>query len=128
MAFDYGLRRIGVAVGNGTVGTSQPLTVLSAKDGVPDWNRLGALVQEWEPELLLVGDPLNMDGSVSELALRARRFGRRLHGRLQLPVELVDERLSSVEARQQRREAGDRGGPVDSYAAELILRTWLAER
>lgn len=128
MAFDFGLRRIGVAVGNRVIGTSQPLAVLPARDGVPDWEALAALVSEWAPGLLLVGDPLNMDGSVSEFALRARRFSRRLQGRLNLPVELVDERLSSFEARQQRRQAGDRGGPIDSYAAELILRTWLAER
>ncbi len=127
MAFDFGLRRIGVAVGNRTTGTGNPLTVLPARDGVPDWAQLEALVREWQPGLLLVGDPLNMDGSDSELALRARRFGRRLHGRLGLPVEMVDERLSSFEAKQRRLAAGRKLGeqPIDSEAAELILRTWL---
>ena len=79
---------------------------------------------------VIVGDPLNMDGSPSELGERARKFGRRLHGRLGLPVTMTDERLSSFEAKQNRREHGHQGDfkkhPVDSYAAELILQTWLA--
>ncbi len=129
MAFDYGLRQIGAAVGNCELGTSRPLAVLRARDGVPDWAQLEALVREWQPDLLLVGDPLNMDGSPSELGARAHKFGRRLHGRLGLPVEMVDERLSSFEAKQQAREAGHRGdykaAPIDSHAAELILQTWL---
>ena len=84
---------------------------------------------EW-PDLLLVGDPLNMDGSVSELARRSRRFARRLEGRYALPATLVDERLSSFEVKARQREAGHRGDyrrqPVDSLAAELILESWLS--
>jgi putative Holliday junction resolvase len=129
MAFDFGLRQIGVAVGNCLLGTSQSLPVQRARDGQPDWEALTALVSEWSPDLLLVGDPVNMDGSVSELAQRARRFSRRLHGRLGLPVELVDERLTSFEAKEIAREQGHRGDynkvPVDSLAAELIIQTWL---
>lgn len=132
MAFDFGLRRIGVAVGNRLLGTSQPLTVLRARDGVPDWAAVAALVREWQPELLLVGEPLNMDGSASELSRRALKFSRRLEGRLGLPVAMVDERLSSFEARQNRRDQGHRGDykaqPIDSFAADLILRSWLSEQ
>ncbi len=131
LAFDYGLKQIGVAVGNTLLGTTRSLTVLRARDGVPDWSALAALVAEWQPDLLVVGDPLNMDGSVSELATRARKFGRRLHGRLGLPVTMTDERLSSYTAKQEQREQGHRGDykavPIDSYAAELILQTWLRE-
>lgn len=131
MAFDFGLRQIGVAVGNCLLGTSQPLPILRAKDGVPDWRAVESLIDEWRPDLLVVGDPLNMDGSDSELGERARKFGRRLHGRLGLPVAMTDERLSSFEAKQNSRERGHRGNfkeqPVDSYAAELILQTWLAQ-
>jgi putative Holliday junction resolvase len=131
MAFDFGLRQIGVAVGNCLLGTSQPLSILRAKGGVPDWRAVEGLINEWRPDLLVVGDPLNMDGSDSELCERARKFGRRLHGRLGLPVTMTDERLSSFEAKQNSRERGHRGNfveqPVDSYAAELILQTWLAE-
>jgi len=131
LAFDFGLRQIGVAVGNALLGTSQPLTVLRARDGQPQWAQLEALLKEWQPDLLLVGDPLNMDGSVSELAERSRKFGRRLRGRYQLPVTLVDERLTSFEVKREQREAGHRGdyreNPIDSLAAELILNDWLRD-
>ena len=90
------------------------------------------LVAEWQPDLLVVGEPLNMDGSSSELSARANKFARRLHGRLGLQVEMIDERLSSFEAKQLSREQGHRGDykrdPIDSLAAELILQTWLAEQ
>lgn len=130
MAFDYGLRQIGVAMGNMVLGTTQALPILKAKDGIPNWSSLEALVAEWRPDLLIVGEPLNMDDSPSELSGRANKFARRLHGRLGLPVEMVDERLSSFEAKQLSREQGHKGDfkkqPIDSFAAELILRTWLA--
>lgn len=129
MAFDYGLRQIGVATGNLALGTTQSLPIVKARDGVPDWDSLESLVKEWQPDLLVVGEPLNMDGSESELSARASKFARRLHGRLGLPVEMVDERLSSFEAKELSRERGHRGDykkkPIDSLAAELILRTWL---
>lgn len=131
MAFDFGLRQIGVAVGNCLLQTSQPLAILRAREGVPDWQAVTRLIDEWGPDLLVVGDPLNMDGSDSKLGERARKFARRLHGRLGLPIAMVDERLSSFEAKQNSREQGHRGDfrqqPVDSYAAELILQTWLRE-
>jgi putative holliday junction resolvase len=131
MAFDFGLRQIGVAVGNCLLGTSQPLAILIAKDGIPEWRALENLIDEWRPDLLVVGDPLNMDGSESELSSLANKFSRRLHGRLGLEVAMVDERLSSFEAKHASREQGHRGDfkrqPVDSLAAEIILRSWLAE-
>lgn len=130
MAFDFGLRQIGVAVGNKLLGTSQALTIIRARDGIPEWQAVEQLMQEWLPDLIVVGDPLNMDGSDSELCKRARKFARRLHGRLGLPVEMVDERLSSFEAKQISREQGHRGDykrkPIDSQAAQLVLQTWLA--
>ena len=131
MAFDFGLRQIGVAVGNSVLGTTQPLPILRAKDGQPEWRLLEKLIEEWCPDLLVVGDPLNMDGSDSEISALAKKFARRLHGRLGLEVTMVDERLSSFEAKHNSREQGHRGDykqqPVDSLAAELILRTWLTE-
>ena len=131
MAFDFGLRQIGVAMGNSLLGTTQPLPILRAKDGIPDWQALQTLVTEWSPDVLVVGDPLNMDGTVSELSTRARKFARRLEGRLGLEVAMSDERLSSFEAKQNSREQGHKGDfkaqPIDSLAAELILRSWLAE-
>lgn len=130
IAFDFGLRQIGVAVGNSLLRSSQALAVIRAKDGVPDWPALEQLLGEWKPDLLVVGDPLNMDGSDSEMCERARKFARRLHGRLGLPVEMVDERLSSFEAKQLGRERGHKGDykrqPVDSEAAALVLQTWMS--
>ena len=131
MAFDFGLRQIGVAIGNCLLGTTQPLAIVRAKEGQPEWRVIEDLINEWRPDVLVVGDPLNMDGSESELSARANKFARRLHGRLGLEVMMADERLSSFEAKHNSREQGHRGDykkqPVDSLAAELILRTWLTE-
>ncbi len=132
LAFDFGLTQIGVAVGNKLLGTSQPLPILRAREGQPNWQELTELMKEWRPDLLVVGDPLNMDGTDSELSLRARKFARRLQGRLSLPVQLVDERLSSYDAKLTARNHGHRGDfkarPIDSHAAQLILQTWFAEQ
>ena len=127
LAFDYGLRRIGVAVGNALTGTATALPVLPARDGVPDWERIRHLIGEWGPALLLVGLPLNMDGTPSAMSERAARFSRRLHGRFGIRCELMDERLSSFEARD--RMAGEQGRTaLDSVAACVILESWFAER
>jgi putative Holliday junction resolvase len=116
-------------VGNRVTGTSQPLTTLRARDGIPDWAEIAGLLKEWQPTQLLVGQPLNMDGSESELSRLAAKFGRRLEGRFQLPVAFMDERLSSFEAKEILREQGHRGDyreqPADSLAAHLILQSWL---
>ncbi len=106
--------------------------MLRARDGIPDWAALEALVAEWQPGLLLVGSPLNMDDSESELSRRAQKFGRRIGERCRLPVDYMDERLSSFEAKQLLRESGHSGdyrkNPADSLAAQLILETWLASQ
>ena len=132
LAFDFGLRQIGVAVGNSHSQTCQPLAIVRAKNGKPDWQALEKLKLEWQPGLLLVGDPINMDGSVGEMSERANKFARRLHGRWGTAYEMADERLSSFEAKQSQREQGHRGNyknePIDSYAAELILQSWFRER
>ena len=129
MALDFGLRQIGVAMGNRLLGTTQPLPVIRAKDGLPEWRALEAVTNEWQPDLVVVGNPLNMDGSDSAMSARAARFARQLEGRLGLDVVMIDERLSSFEAKSISREQGHRGDfkkkPVDSLAAELILRSWL---
>ena len=129
MAFDFGLSQIGIAVGNMALQTTQPLAVVNAKNGKPEWPAIEKIISDWQPNLLVVGDPLNMDGSASEMSDRAQKFARRLHGRWGLPIEMADERLSSFEAKSNLRELGHRGNyksnPIDSYAAELILKTWL---
>jgi len=132
IALDFGLRNIGVAVGNTVTLTAQPLTILAARDGVPDWSTLAALVKEWQPDRIIVGHPLNMDGSASELSERAAKFSRQVEGRLGLTVTLVDERLSSREAKAMAFTKGHKGDfaadPIDDQAAAIILTTWLNEQ
>jgi len=128
MAFDFGLRRIGVAMGQEMIGTGQPLAMIPADNGTPDWAQLEKLLAEWQPDLVLVGLPLNMDGSENDMCGRARKFGKRLHGRFHVPIDMVDERLTSYEAKGQVMAAGGsrdygRHG-VDDRAAVLILETW----
>jgi putative Holliday junction resolvase len=121
-----------VAVGNSETGTGQALTTLKARDGVPNWEQVQELIHTWNPRVLLVGRPINMDGSDSELSRLAEKFGRRLRERFRIPVEFEDERLSSFEAKQLLSQRGHRGNykadPADSLAAALILETWLARQ
>lgn len=129
LAFDFGTRRIGVAFGQELLGRARPLSMLPARDGIPDWNAIAALISEWQPDQLVVGLPLNMDDTENEMCARARKFGNRLHGRFHLPVAMVDERLSSFEAKGEVLAAGGsrdfgRHG-VDDRAAVLILETWF---
>ncbi len=129
LAFDYGTRRIGVASGQEMLGTGQPVAMIPARDGIPDWSRVAALLQEWQPDLVVVGLPLNMDDTENEMCARARKFGNRLHGRYHVAVEMVDERLTSFEAKGEVMAAGGsrdfgRHG-VDDRAAVLILETWF---
>lgn len=130
LGFDFGTRRIGVAIGNTLTGTARPLALLPTRDGAPDWDAIARLVAEWKPARLLVGLPLNMDGSESESSTRARSFSRKLGGRMVLPVDLVDERLSSFEARGELAREGHRHGKpaVDAVAAMLLVEQWLASR
>ena len=132
MAFDFGTRRIGVASGQELLGTGKPLALLPARDGVPDWEHIGRLLEEWKPDRVLVGLPLNMDDSENDMCTRARKFGKRLHGRFHVEVEMVDERLTSFEAKGDVMAAGGsrdfgRDG-VDDRAAVLILETWFHQQ
>jgi putative Holliday junction resolvase len=132
VAFDYGTSAIGVAVGQTLTESARALPPLKAKDGVPNWQQVEQLLKEWQPDLLLVGLPLNMDGSPSELSRRAEKFARRLQGRFNHPFEMVDERLSSFEAKGQLiQQTGSRDFKqhnVDGIAAELILLSWYQRR
>ena len=130
IAFDFGTRFIGVAIGNRVTGTASPLPHLRARDGVPDWSLVSVLLEDWQPERAVVGLPLNMDGSESTMTQRARKFANRLHGRFGIQVHCHDERLSSFEARQRLSKDTDRrrGGAIDSMAAVVILEHWLVEQ
>ena len=131
LGFDYGTKQIGVAVGQAITGQARELCVLKAQNGVPDWQKVEALIKEWQPDAIVVGLPLNMDGSKSEMSERAEKFARRLNGRFNLPVHTHDERLTTFEAKGQRLAQGQRGGyrerPVDSLAAALLLEGWLEQ-
>ncbi|MFP1726148.1 MULTISPECIES: Holliday junction resolvase RuvX [Lonsdalea] len=131
MAFDFGTRSIGVAIGQDLTRTARPLQAFKAQDGTPDWQKVEKLIREWQPELVIVGLPLNMDGTEQPLTARARKFAQRLHGRFGVAVELHDERLSTVEARsglfaQGGFRALDKGS-VDSASAVVILESWFEQ-
>ncbi|MDA0788984.1 MAG: Holliday junction resolvase RuvX [Proteobacteria bacterium] len=121
MAFDYGMKKIGIAVGQHVTKTATPIAIIRASNGVPDWTRVEQLVGEWQPELFIVGLPLNMDGSESEMARRAARFARKLNGRFGIRVDTMDERLTTFEARQRSKQDGE----VDDRAAAEILESWF---
>ncbi len=125
LAFDFGRRRIGVAVGQVLGQTAQPLTTVVAADGRPDWRAISSLLSEWEPDELVVGIPVRQDRSPHEFAARVQRFARQLQGRYGLPVHCVDETLSSHEAHARQ---GPRGAGLDAVAAQLILETWWSVR
>lgn len=131
LGFDYGLKRIGVAVGQSITGTASPLPALACRDGQPDWERVEALLKEWRPGALIVGLPYNTDGGEQPISTAARRFARRLTGRFGLPVYLVDERYSSASAEARLAETRQQGRrrvrktDIDSAAACIILESWL---
>jgi putative Holliday junction resolvase len=127
MAFDFGTRRIGVAVGEMMLGIARPLTTISAEANEARFAAIGKLIAEWQPGTLLVGLPLSLDGEATEMTDRCRRFARQLEGRYRLPVVLVDERLSSASADERLREQGhdwrQRKASVDAEAAAIILQS-----
>ena len=108
------------------------LAALKAKDGIPDWQQIERLIQEWQPQLLLVGLPLNMDGSEQEFTARTRKFANRLHGRFGLPIAYHDERLSTADARSRLfAEGGYRNlskDKVDSLSAQIIFEGWYEQQ
>jgi putative Holliday junction resolvase len=128
LGFDYGPAKIGVAVGQTLTGTASPLETLRAVRKQPDWVGIERLIETWKPEALVVGLPFQMDDAEAEIAGRAKRFSRQLTGRYGLPVYLVDERLTSREAKNQAGQKIRRIEQLDAIAATLILETWLSGR
>ena len=133
MGFDYGTRKIGIAVGQLITKTANPIAIISARDGIPDWSEIEKLILEWQPAQLVIGLPLNMDETESEMSRRSLKFARRLTGRFNIPHDTIDERLTSREARSiheshsstQRGSAGRSGNEIDDIAAQIILESWL---
>ncbi|WIM04634.1 MAG: Holliday junction resolvase RuvX [Candidatus Nitricoxidivorans perseverans] len=116
LAFDFGTRRIGVAVGEMMLAHARPLTVIDAEANDARFGAIGRLVGEWQPRRLVVGLPVHPDGAEHEMTARCRRFARQLEGRFRLPVELVDERYSSC---------GLSAENIDAEAAAVILQAWF---
>ncbi len=129
LAFDFGEKRIGVAVGEIELAIPHALTVIAAEDNDRRFAAIAALITEWRPVQLVVGVASHADGSEHETGRLARRFGQRLAGRFSLPVDFVDERLTSHAAEAALRESGvradQRAALLDAAAAAEILRTWF---
>jgi len=131
LGFDFGTTRIGIAVGQELTATATPLNPIKARDGIPNWDIIAAVVKEWQPDGFVIGLPLNMDGSENDMCQRARKFANRLHGRYNKPSYMMDERLSSYEAKGEViKEGGNRNfkeNSVDGIAARMILESWFLE-
>jgi putative Holliday junction resolvase len=129
LAFDFGEKRIGVAVGEIELAIPHALSVIDAEDNDSRFAAIAALISEWRPVRLIVGTAIRDDGTVHEIGRLARRFGQRLHGRFAITVDYVDERLTSHAAETGLREAGvradRRAALLDAAAAAEILRTWF---
>ena len=137
LAFDFGVKRIGVAIGERRLGQARALLVIADAANAPRFSAIGKLIAEWQATRLIVGRPLSEDGSIHEMTTRCERFAHQLEGRFGLPVNLVDERFSSLEADAQMREstARDTGrgtatwqqrkAKMDAEAARIILQSWF---
>lgn len=137
LGFDWGLGWIGVASGQTATYTATELKPLRARNGIPNWDEIDALVAEWKPDGFVVGMPYNMDGSEFEMTVRANKFRKRLHGRYGLPAEGIDERLSTKEAHQHLTQhcaqssislKKAKQANLDGIAAQIILQSWLEQQ
>lgn len=131
ISFDFGFKRIGVAVGNRLTCSAQPLKTLKADDGVPSWSLIDDLIKTWQPGGFCVGIPHHIDGRAQEVTFAAKSFAGKLEKKFDLPVYRVDERLTTVEARQELFENGGYKNvvksEVDSFAAKIIAEQWLRD-
>ena len=129
LAFDFGTRRIGVAVGNTLVRVAHPLTTIADESNAARFAAIASLIGEWQPAVLVVGRPLHADGTAHDMTARAERFARQLEGRVGLPVARVDERLTTVDAEAALVAAGiratERKAVRDQAAAQRILQSWF---
>lgn len=129
IGFDFGTKKIGVAVGQTITMTANPVECLKAVNGVPKWDKISKLIEQWKPSGMVVGIPLNMDATSQTMTHKARGFAKELENKFNLPVHEVDERLTTIEARQQLYDLGGakalKETSVDSFAAKLILEAWM---
>ncbi|MDB9800035.1 Holliday junction resolvase RuvX [bacterium] len=123
LCFDYGKKRIGSAIGQTVTATATALQIIKVVNRKPNWEEIEYLIEEWRPDKLIVGHPLTLEGGRQKMTDAAEKFGRQLNGRFKLPVEFIEEQLSSYEARRELKSTYD----LDSVAARLILETWLRD-
>jgi putative Holliday junction resolvase len=129
LGFDFGTKSIGVATGQMITATAQPLAAIKANDGIPNWDIIEKVINEWKPDLVVVGLPLNMDGTKQPITQRAEKFANRLNGRFGVKIAMQDERLTTASAKEFIFERGGfkslTKGKVDSVSAALILESWM---
>ena len=129
LGFDYGTKSIGIAIGQAITGSANPLMSIKAVDGIPNWDDIGKLIQEWQPDLVVVGLPLNMDRTEQEMTQRARKFANRINGRFGIKVATQDERLTTADAKARLFELGGfkalTKGQVDAVSAVLIIESYF---
>ncbi len=129
LGFDFGTKSIGIATGQEITASATPLQALKARDGIPEWDEVERVINEWQPDLIIVGLPLNMDGTPQPVTYAAKKFANRLASRYGIPVETQDERLTTVDARAQLFAQGGyknlTKGNVDNLSAKLILDSWF---
>ncbi len=132
LGFDFGLKHIGIAIGEIFTATVKPLSAITARHGVPKWEDIEHLVDRWQPNAFVVGVPINIDGTDGPITNLAKTFGHSLHAHFSLPVFEVDERLTTIEAKQQLFEKGGFDALdkslVDSYSAKIIVESWIADK
>jgi putative Holliday junction resolvase len=133
LGFDFGMKFIGVAVGQTLTHSATPLTTLLARDGIPQWPEITTLIQTWQPTRFIVGIPLHMDGTIQPLTFCARKFATRLHTRFALPVSEVDERLTTWEAKHLHKTHGHKLSQkeilqINATSAALLLEQWLTDQ
>lgn len=131
IGFDFGKKYIGVAVGQEITGSASPLGSIKANDGIPHWDSLASYLKEWQPDLIIVGLPLNMDGSEQQLTKDAKKFGNRISGRFGLNVEFQDERLTTADAKEQLFSRGGyknlKKDNIDAESARLIIESFFEQ-
>jgi putative Holliday junction resolvase len=133
LGFDFGNKKIGVAVGQMTTGTASPLQTIRSINQAPNWTMISQLISQWQPQGLVVGISIQHDGTDNPITPKMRKFCRQLEGRYQLPVHQVDETLSTFEAKQLlfdelHLRAGKLWQVQDQLAAQLILQSWLNDQ
>lgn len=131
LAFDFGMKHIGVAIGQTITQTASPLITLTAQNGIPKWEQIGSLIHQWRPQALIVGMPLNMDGSDQPITLCVRKFINRLKAKFKLPVFEVDERLTSWEANQRITKLNEKKirafNEKHTISAVILIEQWMNE-